>query len=182
MQRNRAFVGSQVSNWIGSTPLSRVAFNPDVTLVRASFDGGTFVNGSNSYIVGTGFNNTDGITLVGAASNPSPYNNWSAYIRWDYNVDFSKYKTLTFYGRKDAGNGNVKVMITDGLTTASGTTVYAQVDVNYASLSTGTWYSYSIDTSAISGTKKVSFIGGYTDSTGASNSSTSYSNIKFIGR
>lgn len=132
-----------------------------------------FYNGSHS-ILGSAYDGYPGFTLVGT----NTANNNTGMIRLDYRYDLTYVKTLEFYAVKNANHGNVKVWITDGVLN-SGMVTYAEINYVYGNLNTS-WNKYTIDVSKITGEKTISFIGGYSDSTGSSSSSTSYGKISFI--
>jgi len=51
--------------------------------------------------------------------------------------------------------------------------------LNYRSITSSSWAEYTIDVSDIIGEKTISYVGGYTDATGNSSSSTSFCNIRY---
>ena len=64
--------------------------------------------------------------------------------------------------------------------TSGSSTILTNKYVHYNDLPTS-WTEYSLDVSNITGTQVLTFIGGYTDSTGATSSNTKYSNIRLYG-
>lgn len=146
---------------------------------------GTFKNCTPSYF--NGDDGAAGFTITGRAANTYG-NGWYykeyTYLRWDLSLDFSNLTNIVFSGKKNANHGKILVKITDGLQNAPNTGYYPQtvryggIEVGYEKLDTS-WHEYSIDTSEISGTHVLSFVGGYTDDSGSSASSTSYKNIIF---
>ena len=148
-------------------------------VTRAVLDEGTFVNVTPEYLTNQ-VNGTDGFTIVGAATTHWTDPNYSTYLRWDYEIDLTNYSLIKFYGKKNANHGNIAIMITDGLNDYSNTNVYFMENTNYRVLALDEWIEYTVDVSEITGNKTVSFIGGYTDFSGYPESSTSFSNIRFI--
>ena len=157
----------------------------ELLVTRAILNQGSFKNVTPTYLTNQ-VDGTDGFTIKGAASNTyttmcgqTGYVRHDGYLRWDYQIDLTNYNAISFYARMNAKHGLIRVWVTsDGLKNTCDTDLLTKVDVGYNSAPTS-WTKYEIDVSEITGTKIVSFIGGYTDPSGNSVSSTSYCNIRF---
>ena len=160
-----------------------------ITVTRSILDQGTFVNVTPTYLTNQ-VDGADGFTIVGTATNNTnatcngaQWYQWNYWLRWDYQIDLTNYSTIKYYARKNANHGVGRVYITDGIhndpVCDGSTNVLLKQEIHYNDLPTS-WTEYTIDVSGITGTRTISFIGGYVDSTGYSSSSTSYSNIRFL--
>lgn len=150
---------------------------------------GSFKNVTPSYF--NDDNGSAGFTIVGCANNSIyvsgySYCDDSSWLRWDLSYDLTKIKEIVFSAKKNVDNGRVEVYVTDGLYYTQGcghtpyTETYAHIGKSYNDLDTN-WHDYTLDVSEITGTHIISFVGGYTDRSGSSNSSTSYKNIILKG-
>ncbi len=155
-----------------------------LSVTKAILDKGTFKNVTPTYLIGTGYNGTDGFTITGAATDnaccDSTKMSPSNFLRWDYKMDLTYVKSIKFYAKRSADYGMIEVFVSDNLDgNYNDKLLYAGARVTYISLP-ATWTAYELDVSDIGGEHVVSFMGGYTDSSGAKHSmSTSYSNITF---
>lgn len=161
----------------------------DILLVtREIMDQGIFQNVSPIYLSNQ-VDDSDGFTIVGRANDfyfhpTCHYMNMSTYLRWDFQIDLTNYSKIKYYAKKNAGHGSSRVIVSDGLHFRLGcgslpTVEYASNWHAYNTLPT-TWTEYELDITTVVGEHVVSFIGGYYDSTGSVDSSSSYSNIRFI--
>lgn len=137
-------------------------------VTRAVLDTGTFTNVTPTYLTNQQ-NGSDGFTITGRNTTASGSATFSGHLRWDYTLDMTDYKAVTFYCKKGADHGVCHVYI-DG---------NQELAIHYRSLSTS-WTKYTVILNPYVGTHTISFVGGYTDSTGNTSSSTSYCDIKFI--
>lgn len=171
-----------------------MSYIKDRLLTSDDFQNGTFKNGTHSILTNQE-NGTDGIRLVGTASRL--YNNPSldAFIRLDMTIDFTGYSKLKFKMKKVVDHGIMLVVVTDGLKNTSKswddalgytqsstytepfTVVYVGVTKSYKELTANVWNDYEIDVSNVTGEHILTFVGGYTDSTGYSTSETHYCDI-----
>ena len=117
-----------------------------------------------------------GFTIVGSSTSTSGVK--SSYLRWDDIRDLTYVQQIKFCARKNADHGNIGFYVSDGLT-ASSPVIYADMMLNYKSITGSSWAEYTIDVSDIVGEKTISYVGGYTDSSGNSSSSTSFCNIRY---
>lgn len=171
-----------------------MSYIKDRLLTSDDFQNGIFKNGTHSILTNQE-NGTDGIRLVGAASRL--YNNPSldAFIRLDMTIDFTGYSKLKFKMKKVVDHGIMLVVITDGLKNTSKswdvalgydlqstytepfTVAYVGITKRYGELTANVWNDYEIDISNVTGEHVLSFVGGYTDSSGYSTSETHYCDI-----
>ena len=135
-----------------------------------------FVNfrSCSSSISGNMYNGYAGFTIVGTNSTNKP----TGQPRLDFVYDLTYVKKIVFMGKKNVNHGNIYCEISDGVID-SGMVSYGQIGYSYGSLSTS-WAEYTFDTSKITGTKTISFEGGYLDSSGSSSSSSSFGYIRFV--
>lgn len=117
---------------------------------------------------------TAGFTITGTNTTNKP----TGMHRIDYKYDLTYVKEIRFAAKKNANHGNIGLWISDGVKD-SGMVYYYSNMINYGNLGTS-WAEYIVNTANISGEKIISFIGGYTDSSGNSSSSTSFADIRFI--
>lgn len=175
--------------YIGNTPLDKVYIgtkliyqkNRDLIVTREILDQGSFENVTPTYLTNQ-VDGSDGFTIVGRVAKPWSSSNayYNLKLRWDIEIDLTSYKTISWYAKKNVNHGSMSVYVSDGMmSTTNETTIYASNGVIYGNLATS-WTEYSLDVSEITGTKIVSFVGGYSDSSGNTSSSTSYCNIKFL--
>lgn len=171
-----------------------MSYIKDKLLTSDDFQNGIFKNGTHSILTNQE-NDTDGIRLVGTASRV--YNNPSldAFIRLDMTIDFTGYSKLKFKMKKVVNHGIMLVVVTDGLKNTSKswddalgytpsssyteplTVAYVGVTKSYKELTANVWNDYEIDVSNVTGEHVLTFVGGYTDSTGYSTSETHYCDI-----
>lgn len=139
---------------------------------------GGFYNHTKSSI--TGYNNTAGFSITGAAA----ANTMTSSLHCNFKMDFTNVNKLAWHAMKGANHGAMWVFISDGVNDSATadaflTSSLKSLHVHYNSLST-TWTEYSLDTTNITGIKTVTFMGGWKDSTGYTTSNTRYSNIRLI--
>lgn len=149
---------------------SEDAFETVVHVNRSILDEGSFVNVTPTYLTGQQ-NGSDGFTIVGRNSGASGSATYAGDLKWEYDIDLTNVEELIFYCKKGANHGICKICI-DGV---------QKLWVHYNDLPTA-WTQYKIDLRTYTGTHKIGFVGGYTDSTGNTSSSTSYCDIKFVRR
>lgn len=125
-------------------------------------------------ISGNMYDGYPGFTIVGTNS----ANRATGQPRLDIKYDLTNVKKIIYFARKNVNHGNAYCRISDGVLD-SGMVQYGSVGDNYHDLSTS-WTSYTLDTSKITGTKTISFEGGYSDSSGSTSSSTSFGKIQFV--
>lgn len=156
-------------NYIG---INEYKINYTYVCTNKDFSAGKWRNCSPTLIYNQ-LDGSEGFTLTGSSSSSGV----ASCLSWNYTLDFTYVNSIEFYGRKNANHGMIISHITDGLE-KSPVVYYASTSRHYNDNTAGTWYYVKIDTSKIVGSHVFSLIGGYTDSTGASASSTSYCNIK----
>lgn len=143
--------------------------------VRADFDKGTFYNTTPTYLTGQ-VDNSEGFVITGRPSSSSTTSiNYSS--RWNFKIDLTDYNRLTFCTKQTVTNGLMYVVISDNGLTSTSSNIYASIREEYGSIPTD-WYEYELDISNITGEKIISFVGGHTHYTGASDSATAYCNIR----
>lgn len=141
-------------------------YKTELQVTRNVLDTGSFTNVTPTYLTGQ-MNNSDGFTIVGRSSDASGA--FSGNLRWDYIIDLTNYDALSFYCKKGVDHGICAIAI-DGIRICY---------VHYKDLATN-YVPYLINLEKYYGIHTVSFIGGYTDSTGAAASETSYCDIKLL--
>ncbi|MBR2492017.1 MAG: hypothetical protein IKB64_00935 [Paludibacteraceae bacterium] len=154
-----------------SIDISVVVFVSSLTVTREILDQGKFYNVTPTYLTNQ-VDGSDGFTIVGRNSSSSGSAKYSGNLRWTISLDLSSWNTLSFYARKNVNHG----MIIVGVEVDGGTENLQYVHYNDGPTS---WTKYTVDISKYDGVYTVFFIGGYTDSTGNTGSSTSYCNIIF---
>lgn len=171
-----------------------MSYIKDRLLTSDDFQNGIFKNGTHSILTNQE-NGTDGIRLVGAASRSYINPSLDAFIRLDMTIDFTGYSKLKFKMKKVVDHGIMLVVITDGLKNTSKswdvalgydpqstyiepfTVAYVGITKRYGELTANVWNDYEIDISNVTGEHVLSFVGGYTDSSGYSTSETHYCDI-----
>lgn len=154
-------------------PISVRVYVPPLTVTREVLDQGVFKNVTPTYLTNQ-IDGSDGFTIKGRNSSSSSSAKHSGNLRWIISLDLGGWDTITFYAKKNTNHGLIVVGIEDN----SGNVVESLLYVHYNDGPTS-WTKYTVDISKYSGTQTVYFLGGYTDSTGSTSSSTSYCNIKF---
>lgn len=149
---------------------SETANETVLTVNRSILDAGSFVNVTPTYLTGQQ-NNSDGFTIVGRNATASGSATYAGDLKWEYDIDLTNIEEVSFYCKKGANHGICRVCI-DGT---------QKLWVHYNNLPTS-WTLYKIDLRSYTGVHKIGFVGGYTDSTGNTTSSTSYCDIKFTRR
>ena len=147
---------------------------------------GTFYNGTHT-ILSNQVNGTAGFELVGrsesgwgSSSSERPLDR-DLYIRWDINMDLTNYTKIKYNYRKTANHGRSIVYIRpvgSSLNTVNDEDAYGVHQ--YGEMTENVWYEEEIDVSNLTGLQTISFVGGYTDYSGSTASTTQYSNIRFI--
>jgi len=108
-----------------------------------------------------------GVTVAGVSSGKLTIYDWP---HWRIGIDMTDVSTIEFYARRVNAHGSIAVYVdTIGSKLAH---------INYAQVSTA-WTKYQFDMSGYTGNRVLIVCGGYIDSTGATNSETHYSDIKF---
>jgi hypothetical protein len=153
-------------------PIKVKVFVPELIVTRDILDQGTFKNVTPTYLTNQ-IDGSDGFTIVGRNSSSSGSAKHSGNLRWTISLDLSGWDTLTFYAKKNANHGMIRVGIEN-----NNEIVETLLSVLYNDGPT-TWTKYNLDISKYDGVTTVFFVGGYTDSTGNTSSSTSYCGIKF---
>lgn len=134
---------------------------------------GTWYNGSHSVLTNQQ-NGSAGFTLVGRRNYaPGVSMVMNQLVCWAYKMDITDYETISYYVRKNADHGISYVIIADSMTTS---TPLANNFIHYNNL-TSSWTQKTLDVTNVTGEVYVIFVGGYSDSTGNTTSSTSYCDI-----
>ena len=139
----------------------------ELVVTRAVLDEGAFVNVTPTYLTGQQ-NNSDGFTIVGRNATASGSATYAGDLKWEYDIDLTGINIVRFYCKKGANHGICKICV-DGA---------QKLWVHYNDLPTS-WTQYSVDLTEYTGVHKIGFVGGYTDATGNTSSSTSYCDIRF---
>lgn len=153
-------------------PIIVTVFVPSLTVTREILDQGTFHNVTPTYLTNQ-VDGSDGFTIVGRNSSSSSSAKHSGNLRWTISLDLSSWDTVSFYAKKNANHGMIRMGIEN-----NGAVVETLLNVHYNDGPTS-WTKYTVDISKYDGIYTVFFVGGYTDSTGNTSSSTSYCNIIF---
>ncbi|MDR1300670.1 MAG: hypothetical protein LBK50_03090 [Candidatus Nomurabacteria bacterium] len=200
------FADANVSN--GTHYLSvnyRISENKENSVLITDFGVGTFVNVTPTISSDGGYDGAPMFTIVGRPSySDNPYNlsaggyyKWSAYLRWDYELDFTDLKEISYYARQNALHGRSYLFVSDGLFNANNSSAAGcpstisnplpPLTVSYACgggigysqfPNTTNWLKATLDTSNVTGVHILSILGGYSDGTGNAGSSISFSNIR----
>ena len=130
----------------------------------------------------TGFGGTPEIIITGrsdVSSGDTVANKRKGKLRVEFTIDLSYIDYIYWHAAKgDGPHGIMDCNVSDGNETNG--TIYGTQGLHYSSFPT-TWTEYSLDVRDITGVKVVTFVGGYTDSTGDPTSTSRYSNIRLVG-
>lgn len=140
---------------------------------------GSFHNHTKTILDGTGYNGSSGFSITGTSDTDISY--MSKRLRCDFVIDLTNVTSISYYCMKGANHGHHSVYISDGMPeipTPEFTAYYKHNFTHYNDLPESTWVRFEIDTSYILGEKVISFIGGWYDSTGNTESNTQYSHIE----
>lgn len=163
---------------LGRTNISLPKITRKIVVTQDIINKGTFYNGSHTILTNQQ-NGSDGFTLVGRASYSGTTGDTGKKINgvicWVYKLDVTNYETITFYARKNADHGIIRCLLVDDVTDSLDD-YKARINVIYSEAPTS-WTKYTLDISNVKGEVYVVFVGGYTDSTGNTSSSTSYCDI-----
>lgn len=148
-----------------------------------------FVNNATLYncsgsvdIITDGYNKSHGISITGRP-NLDAWSSPSSIQRMEMKIDLTFLDRITFYAMKGAQHGMIIACVIDdtpakidGSTkTIQGALSYIYIHYNNAPTS---WSQYELDTSLLTGEKKLIFFGGYFDTSGNAASNTKYSKIE----
>lgn len=150
-------------------------YSKDIVVTEEIINQGTFTNGSHTVLTGQQ-NDSDGFRLVGRRNNAYGTTEYiNQFVSWSIRLDLTDYTEIAFLAKKDANNGSMGVCVVNNLSDAYNSSL-ATLWVNYAKMPTS-WTEYSLDISAITGEKYIVFIGGHSDNSGSTSSSTSFCDI-----
>ena len=139
-------------------------FNNNFYVTNSVLDKGTF-KGTTARLTDQ-YNGSVGFSGTGTVSSVTS----TSYIGWQYELDLTNYSYLVFCHQKITNHGSCRILVDD---TAVLTYLYPSIDTNQ--------HLYVADISGYTGTHKVTFHCGYTDSSGSSSSKSCFSYICFLG-
>ena len=131
-----------------------------------------------------GYNNSLGFKFVGSGTNSSPDSltpHFSQCLTCEFYYDLTHVKEIKYYARKVNNHGIMRVGVIPKSTVECTGIVTPEVVVykHYNEMPTS-WTQYTLNTSNLTGSYYVFFLGGYVDSTGNTTSETQYSTIEII--
>ena len=135
------------------------------------FDKSVLDSGSKNGATVASWGSNYGLSITGTVNNAvieGSDHPVTTLLRWYKTIDLTKYNYLEFQVRKGGGNGSSQVWI------GTNNLIYK---VWYPGLSTS-WTKVKLDVSKYTGNQILSFVGGYYDKTGATNSNTQYLYIR----
>lgn len=125
---------------------------------------------------------SQGFKIIGRASVPYFDVTYGDMLRWEMNIDFTSYASLTLYAKKVVDHGSLLVAIdcpTNKKWDGDEMLPYIVLDRFYRDLPTD-WTKYTISTTSLTGVHKLGIAGGFFDISGSVSSETQICKIELL--